>query len=125
MNLSINSYERLADQKHYVYHLTVQFNDWSTVLNKRYSEFLELHRVMKVIQKNTGASLPKFPKKMNLKHFLHLFGEQDMEMRRLALETYMKQLESGDVAKHSKFFVDFIGLPMRYREEWAMYKANQ
>lgn len=123
MNLSILSYEHLSDQKHYIFNLNIQYKDWSSTIQKRYSEFLELHRVMKVVQKNTGADLPRFPKKKKIKQFLRLFTEQDIENRRAALENYMRQLENGEIAKHSKYFVDFIGLPMRYREDWLMFKS--
>lgn len=125
MIISINSFEKLPDHKHYVYHLQIQYKDWSVSIPKRYSEFLELHHVMKVIKRNTGSVLPKFPKKMKIKYFLRLLREQDMQDRRQALENYMKELQSGSIVTHSKYFVDFINLPIRYREEWLQSKLLQ
>lgn len=125
MIISINSFEKLSDEKHYVYHLTIQFKDWSVTIPKRYSEFLELHHVMKVIKRSTGYALPKFPKKMKIKYFLGLLNNQDMHNRRQALESYMKALESGDLVTHSKYFIDFINLPIRYREEWLESKQSE
>jgi len=122
MIISIISFEKPPDQKHYVYHLQIRYKDWSVTLPKRYSEFLELHHVMKVIKRNTGSGLPKFPKKMKIKYFLHLIREEDMQNRRRALERYMVELEAGRLVTHSKFFVDFINLPIRYREEWLQSK---
>lgn len=122
MIISINSFEKLSDEKHYVYHLTIQYKDWSVTIPKRYSEFLELHQVMKVIKRNTGHTLPKFPKKMKIKYFLRLLSNQDIHTRRQALESYMNELKSGQLVTHSRYFIDFINLPIRFRKEWLESK---
>ena len=122
MNLRILSYELVPDDRYYVFNLNIKYKDWAITITKRYSEFLELHRVMKLIQKNTGAALPAFPKKMKLKYFLRIVTENDMENRRVALEVYMKELERGQITRHSKYFADFLGLPMRFRDEWLANK---
>ena len=46
MILSIVSFEKVPDESHYIFHLNVQYEDWDNTISKRYSEFLELHRVM-------------------------------------------------------------------------------
>ena len=122
MILSIISFEKVPDESHYIFHLNVQYEDWNNTISKRYSEFLELHRVMKLIQQNTGADLPEFPKKMKIKHFFRVVSEQDLENRRKSLENYMRELESGEITRHSRYFVDFIGFPMRFREAWLAQK---
>ena len=79
---------------------------------------------MKLIQQNTGASLPDFPKKMKIKYFLRLINEKHLEKRRIELEKYMKELECGEITRHSRYFIDFLGLPMRFREQWLSSKEN-
>jgi PX domain len=125
MIIRIISFEQIPEEKYYVYHLHIEYKDWSNTICKRYNEFLELHKVMKLIHQNTGASLPDFPAKMKIKQFFHIVTEKDMENRRIALESYMKYLESGEITRHSRYFVDFIGLPMRLREEWLLNKPVQ
>ena len=34
--------------KHIVYVINVEFNNWKITIEKRYNDFLELHRVMKL-----------------------------------------------------------------------------
>lgn len=44
-----------------VYRLTVRMDTWENVVEKRYSEFLELHRVMKLFRRLLHEPLPRFP----------------------------------------------------------------
>jgi hypothetical protein len=117
MIISINSFERSEEDHKCYYRVNVQYQDWKTTVMKRYSEFLELHQVMKIIRNNTGKSLPKFPTKMRLKTIFGLMSEKSLEHRRQCLDIYMSSLASEDFALRSKYFLDFVNLPVRYRSE--------
>jgi PX domain len=122
MEIRIPSYSEvtLDSKKYVVYHIEVSYRDWTATINKRYSDFYELDEVMKLIQKIIKQPLPQLPSQMILKYFLNKMTPEDIEKRRKDLEIYLQNLEATPCAKHSKFFPEFVGLPLRYREMWAI-----
>ena len=124
MNIQIPSFRTVKSKRstYVVYQIHISFYEWENVIEKRFSEFHELHETMKLIKKVIKKPIPKFPSKMRLKSFFKSFSESDLENRRSGLETYIKNLEITECAKHSKFFPDFCGLSLRYRDLWALSK---
>ncbi|CAG9314220.1 unnamed protein product [Blepharisma stoltei] len=115
--LSIREASDKSD-KHFIYQFEVKYKDWQVVLEKRYSEFLELHRVMKLIRISINQPLPHFPGQMLFKTLFRKVSSEDIEERKVGLESYMNELSKGICAKNSKYFPDFISLPARLRDEY-------
>ena len=119
MEITIQNYRQItSERKSYtVYIINIKFLDWQHTVEKRYSEFLQLHQVIKLINKNFMSTLPKFPKK---KYWTKIIGEtQDMlENRRSMLEIYMRELSRNVCSKHCKFFYEFLAMPLRLRDTW-------
>lgn len=101
-----------------VFTVEVSFAGWRTTLEKRYSEFLELHRVMKLLRRALHSPLPHFPGQHIWKQITGGLGEEDLENRRLDLQNYMQALINSECAKNSSYFPEFIGLPENVRELW-------
>lgn len=122
MEISIPSYrEVMIDNRTYiVYRIDISFREWRNIVEKRYSEFYELQQVMKLIQKIIKKPIPELPSQMIFKFLFKKMTEGDLEQRRVELESYLKELEKSPCSKHSKFFPEFIGLPLRYRDNWAV-----
>lgn len=122
MNIQIPSFRTVKSKrgKYVVYLVQISFYEWVNVIEKRFSEFNELHETMKLIKKVIKKPIPKFLSKMRLKSFFKSLSETDLENRRSGLETYIQSLEITECAKHSKFFPDFCGLSLRYRDLWAL-----
>ncbi|CAG9330587.1 unnamed protein product [Blepharisma stoltei] len=109
---------RSKSDKYYLFQFEVSYKDWNNVVEKRYSEFLELHRVMKLIRLSITQPLPHFPGQMLMKTLFHKVTPKDIEERKAGLENYMNELSKGMCAKNSKYFPDFISLPTRLRDEY-------
>ena len=122
MEISIPSFREMTagNRSYVVYHIDVSFREWRNIVEKRYSEFFELHEVMKLIQKIIKKPLPELPSQLIFKSFLRKLAPEDIEQRRKDLEEYLRKLELSPCAKHSKFFPEFVGLPLRYRDDWAL-----
>ena len=127
MDIRIPSFhEAKSGNKTYIaYDIEVSFREWRNTVEKRYSEFFELHQVMKLIQKIIKKPVPELPPQLVLKSLLSKLTNEDIEKRRNDLEEYIRKLEESPCAKHSKIFPEFIGLPLRYRDDWALgYQAD-
>ena len=122
MEITIPAYREVSNGSgtYIVYRIDISFREWRNIIEKRFSEFYELHEVMKLIQKIIKKPIPELPSQMIFKHLLKKITEQDLEQRRSDLENYMRNLEMSPCSKHSKFFPEFLGLPLRYRDLWAL-----
>jgi hypothetical protein len=121
MDIAVPSFRevRSDDGSFKVYAMHIRYADWEHIVEKRYSEFLELHEVIKLINKPLGMKLPAFPKK---KYWTKIVGksQEQLEERRLGLEVYMKELAQTQCARQCKYFIEFLGLPVRLRAQWVM-----
>ena len=119
MQISIPSYREITNETKtfYVYALHIRYEDWDHMVEKRYSEFLELHQVIKLINKSLKSQLPVFPKK---KYWTRIIGKtaEQLEIRRASLESYIIEISNTACAHHCKFFIEFLGMPVRLRELW-------
>ncbi|OMJ72509.1 hypothetical protein SteCoe_29028 [Stentor coeruleus] len=122
MEIRIPSYREIEHGKKsfIAYQIVVSFREWRNIVEKRYSEFVELHEVMKLIQKIIKKPIPNLPPHKALKSLLSKLSEEDLEERRRDLENYLRALEISPCAKHSKFFPEFVSLPLRFRDDWAL-----
>ena len=62
--------------------------------------------------------MPRFPGKKGWKSFWGKFSEQDVEERRVELETYMRHLAQNKTAIGSAYFIDFIQMPAEVADRW-------
>ena len=124
MDIRIESYRELEkDKKKFIsYKIEIRFEEWKNVIEKRYSELFFLHEIMKLIKNIIKMPIPTFPSKCRIKQIFNKFSDDDVEKRKNDLEIYLIVLEKTECAKHSKFFPDFFGLPMQYREKWVLSK---
>jgi hypothetical protein len=105
--------------KSYVaYLLRVEGHSWDNLVEKRYSEFLELHRVMKLLNRVVVDELPKFPGQMIFKTIFRKVTEEDIEQRKQDLQTYLNILVNTNCARNSAYFAQFMGMPKSVRENW-------
>ena len=127
MEIRIPAYSEISrgSTKYIVYRIDIKYQEWRNIIEKRYSEFYELHEVMKLIQKIIKKPIPDLPPQMIFKYLLKKVTSEDLEQRRLDLENYLKNLEQTGCAKHSKFFPEFVGLPLRYRDDWALENTKE
>ena len=124
--ISIDQTKLVTEPKsHVVYLLRVECNNWQITLEKRYSEFLELHRVMKLLRRIICEELPRFPGKKAWRSFWGKITEEDLEDRRVGLETYTRNLAGTATAIGSPYFVDFFQMPAEVAEVWrASHRSN-
>lgn len=122
MEIRIPSFREIKEGKktYIVFHIDISFREWRNIVEKRYSEFYELHEVMILIQKIIKKNVPELPSQMILKSLFRKLSHEELDRRRKDLETYLRQLEESPCAKHSKSFPEFVGLPLRYRDDWAL-----
>lgn len=122
MEISIPSFKQVRDDKdtYIVFLLIVSFAGWENTLEKRYSEFLELHRVMKLLRRALHSPLPHFPGQKIWKQVMGGLKDQDFEERRIEIQNYMQALVNSECAKHSTYFPEFICLPDNLRELWRI-----
>lgn len=120
MELSISGYRQVREgnDSYVVFIIEVKFAGWRTTLEKRYSEFLELHRVMKLLRRALHSPLPHFPGQQIWKQMTGGLSAQDLEERRLELQNYMLALINSECAKNSTYFPEFVSLPENVRELW-------
>lgn len=120
MEISIPSFRQITSESKnfHVYSLHIRYEDWEHVVEKRYSEFLELHKVIKLLNKEYNLQVPVFPKK---KYWTRLIGKspEQLEDRRNALESYMRTIANSFSGHQCKFFIEFLGMPVRLRDRWA------
>lgn len=120
MEIGIPSFRLITNESKnfHVYSLHIRYEDWEHVVEKRYSEFLELHKVIKMLSKEFNLQVPIFPKK---KYWTRIIGKspEHLEDRRAALENYMRTISTSASAHQCKFFIEFLGMPVRLRERWA------
>ncbi|OMJ83288.1 hypothetical protein SteCoe_15812 [Stentor coeruleus] len=105
-----------------VYKVEVKFRNWKNSVEKRYSEFLELHREMKMVRKILHTRLPRFPGKHVWKRFMHTFSADDIEERRVGLEEYLRMLAVTECARSTEYFPGFLEMPLEIREEYIIKK---
>ena len=119
MEISIPTYREITNEtkNFHIYALHIRYEDWEHVVEKRYSEFLELHQVIKLINKSVQQPLPRFPKK---KYWTRIIGKSSeyLETRRACLEEYMREIAITQIAHQCKFFIEFLGVPVRLRDQW-------
>ena len=122
MDIRITNFTEVSvgKKKIIVYRIDISFKEWRNIVEKRFSEFHELHDVMKLIRKIIKKPISEIPSKMAFKYIFNNITQKDLEKRRNDLENYLKNLEISPCARNSKFFPDFVGLPLRYRDEWAI-----
>ena len=120
MELSIPSYRQVREgnDTYIAFMLEVKFAGWWTSLEKRYSEFLELHRVMKLLRRALHSPLPHFPGQQIWKQVTGGLSPEDLEARRLELQNYMLALINSECAKNSTYYPEFISHPENVRELW-------
>ncbi|CAG9313638.1 unnamed protein product [Blepharisma stoltei] len=121
MEIRISAAKQLSDEKgkpYTAYSLIVIYNGWENTVDHRYSEFLELHRVMKLMRRVFNSPLPHFPGQKLLKAIFHNLSQEDIENRRRKLEDYMNELIMTDCAHHSQYFTEFLGMPQSVKEQW-------
>lgn len=106
------------DEHFTLYIVETNYKDWSNVVEKRYSEFLELHREMKLLRKAIGGLLPKFPGKHVWKTFRHSFTAEDIDLRRRHLQEYLNKLKDTECAHTSQYFPNFVDMPNEIRQIW-------
>lgn len=120
LQIRIESSRRVeTPSTYYIYLVVVELGTWSNTLEKRYSEFLELHKAMKLLKRVFRESLPKFPGQKIWRMVLGGLSEQDVEDRRQRLDGYIKELARTVFARSSKNFADFIGMPSGIRDKWC------
>lgn len=121
MQIEVSSYREIQEGKKtfIVYHIDIRYKEWRNIVEKRYSEFYELHDVMILIHKIVKGNLPELPSQMALKSLFRKLTKEELDQRRRDLQQYLQHLEKSPCAKHSKSFPEFIGLPLRYREDWT------
>ena len=108
-----------------VYLLRVEAEGFSVILEKRYSQFLELHRVMKLrFHSQHLEKLPSFPGKKVLKHMFGGLSQEDIEDRRSELEVYMRKLENNANSRESHYFLEFLQLPKTVAVAWLRYRQS-
>lgn len=120
LNITIES-TRLVEDKgntYVAYLVRIELNDWDHLVEKRYSEFHELHRVMKLINRVIEDKLPKFPGQMIWKRIFGGFKEEDLQERKRSLQNYINELIATDCASTSVYFAQFFGMPLSEREKW-------
>lgn len=108
-----------------VYLLRVEAEGFSVVLEKRYSQFLELHRVMKMRYHSQHLEkLPSFPGKKVLKHMFGGLTPEDIEDRRAKLDLYMRKLENNANSRDSHYFLEFLQLPKAVAGSWLRFRQR-
>lgn len=120
LSITIES-TRLVEEKGHTYTaylIRIGTNDWENLIEKRYSEFLELHRVMKLINRVMEDKLPKFPGQMIWKRIFGKLKEEDIEERKRSLQIYINELIHTTTARKSMYFAQFLGMPASVRERW-------
>ena len=120
LQIRVESSRRInSSSPYYLYLIVVEFGTWSNTIEKRYSEFLDLHRVMKLLKRVFNERLPKFPGQKIWRIILGGLNDADVEDRRLGLDDYMKELAGTVFARSSKNFAEFIGMPSGIRDKWC------
>lgn len=120
LSITIESSRPVEERgKSYVaYLLRVEGQNWDNLVEKRYSEFLELHRVMKLLNRVVVDELPKFPGQMIFKKIFGKITEEDIEQRKQDLQNYLNLLVNTNCARNSAYFAQFIGMPKSVRDSW-------
>lgn len=120
LTITIDSHREVQDSReNYVaYRVVATIDDWQNILEKRYSEFLELHRVMKMFRRLLHEELPRFPGQKIWRRLVGNFGEADIEERKAKLEAYLSELVNTLCARNSTYFAEFLGMPNDVRDAW-------
>mmetsp|Transcript_7156 Transcript_7156/g.13112 ORF Transcript_7156/g.13112 Transcript_7156/m.13112 type:complete len:130 (+) Transcript_7156:2199-2588(+) len=120
LQIDIPSYHKVGTGRSAftIYRVELRIGDWSHVVEKRYSDFHELHRVMKLMSRVINDKLPHFPGQKIFKHLLGSLTEGDIQERRTALENYMRLLTRTVSAKSSHFFPEFLQIPPTIYNGW-------
>jgi hypothetical protein len=125
LRLRVEGARRDASLGAVVYLLRVEAEGFSVVLEKRYSQFLELHRVMKLRYHSQHLEkLPSFPGQKVLKHMFGGLSQEDIEDRRSQLELYMRKLENNANSRESHYFLEFLQLPKTVAVAWLRYRQS-
>jgi PX domain len=104
------------DNPYITYRLDISYGGWVASIEKRYSEFLDLHESIKSASKE--FSLPLFPQKQRFKSIFKRFEHQYIQTRRVQLEQYMQALKNLNCVRKTETFPNFLSMPMDIREDW-------
>lgn len=121
MEIRITNSKQSTDpsgKSYILFSIIVNYGEWQTSVEHRYSEFLELHRVMKLMRRVFNSPLPRFPGQKIWKQIVGNLTEEDIEQRRRELEVYMGDLALTDCARHSQYFTEFLGMPQDLKDNW-------
>ncbi|CAG9325442.1 unnamed protein product [Blepharisma stoltei] len=122
MEISIPNFREVKEgpKTYIIYTIEVAFGGWQNTLEKRYSELLELHQVMKLMRRVLSAPLPHFPGQLIWKQVFKKLKPEEVTKRKEDLERYLQELSRTDCATNSQYFMEFIGMPQRVRSEWII-----
>jgi hypothetical protein len=123
LDIRVTGAKEVREPEHYIaYQVAVRTPIWSVTVEKRYSNFLELHRVMKLrFRLSPVQTLPKFPGQKIWKQVFGGLGESDIEERKSRLEAYMRELESNPCSWDSQYFIEFLQIPQEVVREWVQF----
>jgi hypothetical protein len=107
-----------------IYTIELRVGDWEHSVEKRYSDFSELHRVMKLMSRVVSDKLPPFPGQKLFKNFFGSLSETDLQDRRAALEGYMRTLTRTASAQSSHYFPEFLQIPPVVYNGWLRRTAS-
>jgi hypothetical protein len=126
LQISIPSFHQvgLGRSSFTIYTIELRVGDWAHTLEKRYSDFHELHRVMKLMSRVVSDQLPRFPGQKIFKNLFGALSEGDRQERRAALEVYMRTLTRTASAQSSHYFPEFLQIPPTVYNGWLRRTAS-
>lgn len=101
-----------------IYQVELRVGDWGHSIEKRYSDFHELHKVMKLMSRVVQDPLPPFPGQKIFKNLFGSLSEEDLQERREALEAYTRALTLTVSARSSHYFPEFLQIPPTVYNGW-------
>mmetsp|Transcript_9898 Transcript_9898/g.9816 ORF Transcript_9898/g.9816 Transcript_9898/m.9816 type:complete len:95 (-) Transcript_9898:48-332(-) len=75
---------------------------------------------MKLMRRVLSKPLPHFPGQLIWKQVFKKLKPEEINKRKEDLERYLQDLVRTDCATNSQFFVEFMGMPQRIRNEWVI-----
>ncbi|CAD8082335.1 unnamed protein product [Paramecium sonneborni] len=107
LDVSVFSYKPdLNDKSKIKYNISITFDNQSWIITKRYSEFDDLQKQLKICFRN---QLPELPKK-TYTSFLLSKTHDDIEQRRIGLDKYLKMLTQKKEILSSNQMKEFLQL---------------
>ncbi|CAD8078645.1 unnamed protein product [Paramecium primaurelia] len=107
LDVAVFSYKPdFSDKSKIMYNISITFENQSWIITKRYSEFDDLYKQLKVCFRN---QLPELPKK-TYTSFLFSKTHDDIEQRRIGLDKFLKLLTSKQEILSSNQMKEFLKL---------------